>query len=475
MQNAESAFYVFSGEGLPTTNAVRVVHSTGASPHVRTLPSGAKELLLPEAGTNIVVETGLPGEYLFPVAADEQSVYFLSEHQADALCLKAYRRADGTVATLSDPHATGDVLHVAISHSDESPSPPRAVFRYAGGATDCQFFDGAMEKATRKLARRWPNANFIWLWQSPAADQWIVRADFTDRPALWLLCDLDTHTHRVIGRFRGRLTPTIRRMIEYDAADGTRITGVVSYPVRGGDHPLVVFPHGGPGSLTTTAFDERVHLLNDAGFMVFQPNYRGSRGLGKAFRFKGWKADGIRAAIEDIHAGCEAVKADASLPVSDAKSAILGGSWGGYCGLALLAMHPDAYCGCVSLFGTTDIPAMLGETPGKPEELATLSKLQLGNVEDPDEREALAAISPANLISAYASPVVLFHNKDDVTADHSQSETFYRKMLAADKEITFFSGQGSHGFTPEEEAAAYRLIAGKFHEWQNASATPHLP
>ena len=121
------------------------------------------------------------------------------------------------------------------------------------------------------------------------------------------------------------------------------------------------------------------------------------------------------------------------------------------------------------------LAAMLGETPGKPEELATLSKLQLGNVEDPDEREALAAISPANLISAYASPVVLFHNKDDVTADHSQSETFYRKMLAADKEITFFSGQGSHGFTPEEEAAAYRLIAGKFHEWQNASATPHLP
>ena len=76
--------------------------------------------------------------------------------------------------------------------------------------------------------------------------------------------------------------------IEYSSshADGRKIHAVIARPRGGGDTgslPVIVDLHGGPYSARTLNFDETRELFVSQGYVVVQPNYRGSIGYGSAF------------------------------------------------------------------------------------------------------------------------------------------------------------------------------------------------
>jgi dipeptidyl aminopeptidase/acylaminoacyl peptidase len=72
----------------------------------------------------------------------------------------------------------------------------------------------------------------------------------------------------------------------YQAKDGTRIGAMVVRPpgfVAGRRYPTLTWIHGGPVSQDQNAFDAEAQLFAASGYVVLQPNYRGSSGRG--FRF----------------------------------------------------------------------------------------------------------------------------------------------------------------------------------------------
>ena len=72
--------------------------------------------------------------------------------------------------------------------------------------------------------------------------------------------------------------------ITYKARDGETINGYVTVPNGEGPFPLVVMPHGGPYvSETVDRFDEWSQMLANNGYMVLQPQYRGSQKYGLDF------------------------------------------------------------------------------------------------------------------------------------------------------------------------------------------------
>lgn len=74
--------------------------------------------------------------------------------------------------------------------------------------------------------------------------------------------------------------------IEWDVAGGFRANGVLTYPpgyVAGKKYPLVLEIHGGPVSTSTQDFSGFTQVLAARGFIVLQPNYRGSDNLGDAY------------------------------------------------------------------------------------------------------------------------------------------------------------------------------------------------
>ncbi|MCB0488451.1 MAG: S9 family peptidase [Cyclobacteriaceae bacterium] len=78
--------------------------------------------------------------------------------------------------------------------------------------------------------------------------------------------------------------------VKWKGADGVEVEGLLFYPVDyevGKKYPLVVQTHGGPASADhfgiSRSFTEYHPVLAGKGYMVLQPNYRGSTGYGDDF------------------------------------------------------------------------------------------------------------------------------------------------------------------------------------------------
>jgi len=73
------------------------------------------------------------------------------------------------------------------------------------------------------------------------------------------------------------------KYVEYKSRDGRKIPGYVTVPNGEGPWPLIVLPHGGPFVAETVVYDEWSQMLANNGYMVLQPQYRGSQGHGQKF------------------------------------------------------------------------------------------------------------------------------------------------------------------------------------------------
>lgn len=106
--------------------------------------------------------------------------------------------------------------------------------------------------------------------------------------------------------------------------------GVVTYP-SGYDgrrkYPLVLVIHGGPRGASTLGFDAFAQCLAAQGFIVFEPNYRGSTNLGNAYA-KAIFGDSGDGPGRDVMAGIAALERHAS--IDESRIGVSGWSYGGY-------------------------------------------------------------------------------------------------------------------------------------------------
>jgi dipeptidyl aminopeptidase/acylaminoacyl peptidase len=76
------------------------------------------------------------------------------------------------------------------------------------------------------------------------------------------------------------------RVVKWTAKDGTKLEGILTLPSgfeAGKRYPYLVFPHGGPEANDTLDFDVFSRVLAGYGYVVLQPQYRGSTGYGSDF------------------------------------------------------------------------------------------------------------------------------------------------------------------------------------------------
>ena len=76
------------------------------------------------------------------------------------------------------------------------------------------------------------------------------------------------------------------RVVHWTAKDGTKLDGIVTFPA-GYDpakkYPFLNLPHGGPEANDALEFDFFSRLISGLGYVVMQPQYRGSTGYGSDF------------------------------------------------------------------------------------------------------------------------------------------------------------------------------------------------
>ena len=74
--------------------------------------------------------------------------------------------------------------------------------------------------------------------------------------------------------------------IKWKNSDGQWIEGVLTRPVDyepGKKYPLILNPHGGPSSAVIESFNTTNQFFAGNGFMILQPNFRGSTNYGQEF------------------------------------------------------------------------------------------------------------------------------------------------------------------------------------------------
>lgn len=119
----------------------------------------------------------------------------------------------------------------------------------------------------------------------------------------------------------------------FTAKNGKRIHNVMTLPPKfdaSKKYPLLIFPHGGPNSMSKDSFSARwnSHMLASPGYVVLQTNYTGSTGFGEKFA-DDIERDVLRGPGEEILEGIE--EACKRYPYIDrSRQAAAGASYGGY-------------------------------------------------------------------------------------------------------------------------------------------------
>lgn len=76
------------------------------------------------------------------------------------------------------------------------------------------------------------------------------------------------------------------RAVRWTSKEGIALEGIVTFPAdykSGQKYPFMVLPHGGPEANDSLGFDSFTRIFAGMGYVVLQPQYRGSTGYGSEF------------------------------------------------------------------------------------------------------------------------------------------------------------------------------------------------
>lgn len=244
----------------------------------------------------------------------------------------------------------------------------------------------------------------------------------------------------------------------FESLDGLTIHGLLYMPrnVPAGERPPVLLGvHGGPTVQALPAFDPAHQYLLARGIAVFDLNYRGSTGYGRTYarlndrRLRENELLDLEAAVRWLIEHPE---------VDGTRTAIMGGSYGGYLTMAGLTRLPDLFRSGVAFVGVSDwVTALEGASP----QLQASDRIEYGDINDPDDRAFFRQISPIEHVEGIRAPVMVLHGANDPRDPVEESDQFVRAIreLGGEVEYLRFPDEGHSIRRLDNRIIAYRRIA----------------
>ena len=235
-------------------------------------------------------------------------------------------------------------------------------------------------------------------------------------------------------------------IVTYRSFDGTLVSAVVTMPFnlkRDGSNPAVVMPHGGPTGQTNDGFSRYATALASRGYVVIQPNPRGSTGYGLAFQKANYQDLG-GGDLKDELAGKQFL-VDSGY-VDPKRVGIFGGSYGGFMTLMAIGKAPDAFAAAVDLFGIIDWRTMWEHEDA---ELQAYQRSLLGSPEE--NPKVYDATSPLTYINAVKAPLLVQQGENDIRVPQGQAKQVVDALKKKGNVVdaVFYPEEG-HGFYKRE-------------------------
>ncbi|WP_188450734.1 S9 family peptidase [Glycocaulis albus] len=254
------------------------------------------------------------------------------------------------------------------------------------------------------------------------------------------------------------------QLISFESFDGLEVPAFIHRPSGEGPHPVIVSIHGGPEAQARPGFSSTFqYWLQELGAAVVVPNVRGSAGYGNEYV----NLDNVflrENSVRDIGALLDWIATQPDL--DENRVVVYGGSYGGYMVLASLVHYSDRLAGGINIVGISNFVTFLENTAGYRQDLR---RAEYGDERDPEVREFLESISPANHAHRITAPLFIIQGANDPRVPLSEAEQILAAVreaggdpwyLVAMDEGHGFARQSNRDFQREAETLFLRDVLG---------------
>ena len=259
-----------------------------------------------------------------------------------------------------------------------------------------------------------------------------------------VVIDLATGKSRAVASINPQIAEWNRaptEVVTWKNREGVALEGLLTRTANGGGKapPLLVMPHGGPDSVTLDTWNGWAQYFAARGYSVFQPNYRGGIGYGRAF----YEANrGRLGEIEfiDIESGVDHLIATGK---ADPDRLFYGSwSWGGYLAAWTLG-HSKRYRAIMVGAGVVDTSVQY-----------VTSDINHGVVADWEYKgrpwpkpDRFDRASPSRFLEGASTPTLIIHGQSDDRVGFVNSQILYRALSDLGVDVTMWAyPREPHGF-----------------------------
>jgi dipeptidyl aminopeptidase/acylaminoacyl peptidase len=246
--------------------------------------------------------------------------------------------------------------------------------------------------------------------------------------------------------------------VTWKSKDGKEIAGILYTPrgaKTGAKLPAIVWVHGGPEGQDVFRADVWAQYLAQAGYVVLEPNYRGSTGYGEVFRNLNVE-DSNGGEVDDVATGAEYL---VTRGLADpARLAIGGGSHGGTMTAYMVVHYPDLFAAAIELYGVVDRKLFVERT-NPPSSVRWMMKMGGTPTEKPEVYRRANVLLQVDKVK---TPLLVMHGENDPQVPPADSAFFVKALREHQKTVFYFTYPDElHGFSQP----AHRLDA-----WQKQLA-----
>ena len=403
-------------------------------------------------------ETNIPTKGFNGITSDEKHLMYYSYNGNR----KAYYKMSLIDGSTSEPlfnREDKDVESVVQSIN-------RVVYgvRYSGFTPTYEFFDKKLNARMRGIGKAFPD-NFVSI--KDFSNDWkniLFYIDGGESSGDYFLYN-NSQLQYVTSLRPNLLDTPVNQIVEYEyqTRDDYTIPTLLTYPhgVEKKNLPAIMMPHGGPEAYDRKQFDYMSQYFASQGYLVIQPQFRGSTGFGWDHTLAGRGQWGKRMQ-DDLTDALTTLIGEGI--VDKNRTCIVGASYGGYAALAGATFTPDLYKCAVSINGVSDVERMLKQEKydfGEDHWVVSYWQDVIANGEI--EEEFLKNISPINFVEKVQVPVLLIHGTRDKIVPFRQSKYFVDEMEDADKEVEFVElKKGNHHLSSAENRMKAMKAIDKF-------------
>ena len=243
--------------------------------------------------------------------------------------------------------------------------------------------------------------------------------------------------------------------------DGMEIDGIVTKPVDydpSRKAPFLLNPHGGPTGASLLSFSLAAQVMAANGYMVLQPNFRGSIGRGEKFT-RANQNDWGNGDYKDDMSGVQAI-VDRGWADPDRLGAF-GWSYGGYMTF-WIDTQTDRFKAISPGAGLPDLYSMYSQS-----DIHRYMRQYFSQKAPWDNFQEYWDHSPMKFVNNVKTPTMILHGQSDTRVPNPQSEEFYRALLERHVPVEYVVyPRENHGFTEPrhlvDRLQRYLVFFGKY-------------